>query len=830
MEYNLLKIGKRWQRIWEKSGVFKARDFSKKPKFYVLDMFPYPSSEGLHVGHPRGYIATDIFAHLMKRKGFNVLHPIGWDAFGLPAENYAIKTGIHPEIITKRNIKRMKEQMKMIGLGYDWEREINTTNPEYYKITQKIFLLLYKMGLAYETTLPINFCPSCKTGLANEEVVDGKCERCGTEVTKKDLRQWVLKITAYADKLLKDLDLLDWPEKIKEMQKNWIGKSEGWEIGFKIATSDKKQETGIKVFTTRIDTLFGATYLVLAPEHPLIEKLKNRISNFKFVEQYIKESKKKLERERISEMKEKSGIELKGIKAINPVNDREIPIFVADYVLIHYGTGAVMAVPCHDQRDFDFARKYNLSMVEVIKPYKEKKELPKEVPLVISNGRFKESYEGEGFLINSGRFTGMKSEEAREAIGEFLAKRNLTKKAVYFKLRDWIFSRQRYWGEPIPIVHCQKCGIVPIPEKDLPLKLPRVKKYQPTGTGESPLSNILRWVNTKCPKCGGPAKRETNTMPQWAGSCWYFIAYLLHKNKEYSWDKRKINYWLPVDLYVGGAEHAVLHLLYARFWTKVLYDAGWIKFKEPFLKLRNQGLILAPDSQKMSKSRGNVINPDSLIEKYGADSFRLYEMFMGPFDEPINWQTEGLIGMKRFLEKVLKLSDRAKEIIPAKEDQEIERILHKTIKKVTEDIENFRFNTAISALMILVNKLQNKNYGIWHLKTLISLLAPFTPHICEELWQKHFSKIRNLKFEIRNSIYNQPWPKYNPELVKEEIITLVIQVNGKVRDKIEVEANISEEKAKELAISREKIKKWLKDKKIKKVVFIPGKLINIVIK
>jgi leucyl-tRNA synthetase len=466
-------------------------------------------------------------------------------------------------------------------------------------------------------------------------------------------------------------------------------------------------------------------------------------------------------------------------------------------------------------------------MVEVIKPYKEKKELPKEVPLVISDGRFKESYEGEGFLINSGRFTGMKSEEAGEAIGQFLAKRNLSKKTVYFKLRDWIFSRQRYWGEPIPIVHCEKCGIVPVPEKDLPLKLPRVKRYQPTGTGESPLGTISRWVNTKCPKCGGPAKRETNTMPQWAGSCWYFIAYLLHKNKEHSWDKRKINYWLPVDLYVGGAEHAVLHLLYARFWTKVLYDAGWIKFKEPFLKLRNQGLILAPNGQKMSKSRGNVINPDSLIEKYGADSFRLYEMFMGPFDEPISWQTEGLIGMKRFLEKVLKLFDMTKEIIPEKEDQKIERILHKTIKKVTEDIESFRFNTAISALMILVNKLQNKNHGIWHLKTLISLLAPFAPHICEELWQKHF--VKSSDFRPQTSINYQPWPKYDPKLVKEETITLVIQVNGKVRDKVEVEADISEEKAKELAISREKIQKWIKDKKIKKVVFVPGKLINIVV-
>jgi len=846
MVYNPKQIEKKWQEIWEEKGIFKAIDFSKKPKFYILDMFPYPSAEGIHVGHPRGYVATDIFAHLMRRRGFNVLHPMGWDAFGLPTENYAIKTGIHPEIITKKNIKRIKEQLKMIGLGYDWSREINTTDPEYYKITQKIFLLLYKIGLAYEAVLPINWCPSCKTGLANEEVIDGKCERCGTEVTKKDLRQWVLKITVYADKLLKDLDLIDWPEKIKEMQRNWIGRSEGWEIEFRIQNSEFR----IPVFTTRVDTLFGCTYLVVAPEHEILEKLKDKISNFEQVQEYIEESKKKLERERVSEVKEKTGIELKRIKAINPVNGREIPIFVADYVLPHYGTGAVMAVPCHDQRDFDFARKFNLPMVEVIKPYQEKKELPKEVPLIISNGRYQRAYEGEGFLINSGRFTGMKSEEAREVIGQFLAKKNLAKKAIYYKLRDWIFSRQRYWGEPIPLVFCENCatkiknqkskiknefnqgellnpGWIAIPEEKLPLKLPKIERYKPTGTGESPLAAISEWVNTKCPKCGGPAKRETNTMPQWAGSCWYFIAYLLKKDKKYFWDKEKIKYWLPVDLYVGGAEHAVLHLLYARFWTKVLYNAGWIKFEEPFLKLRNQGLILAPDGQKMSKSRGNVINPDSLIEKYGADAFRLYEMFMGPFEEPINWNTEGLVGMKRFLDKVWNLFGKEKTLIPAEEDREIEKLVHKTIKKVTEDMENFRFNTAISALMILVNEIQAKNYGIWHLKTLISLLAPFAPHFCEELWQQYF--VKTSTFSLQTSILQYPWPKWNPKLTKEEMITLVIQVNGKVRDKIEVEADITEEKAKELAISREKIKKWIEGKEIKKLIFVPGKLINVVV-
>ncbi|MBZ9578458.1 leucine--tRNA ligase [Patescibacteria group bacterium] len=829
MEYNPCKIEKRWQKIWEELGIFKAKDFSKKPKFYILDMFPYPSAEGLHVGHPRGYIATDVFAHFMRRKGFNLLHPMGWDAFGLPTENYAIKTGIHPEIITRRNIKRMKKQLQMIGLSYDWSREINTTDPEYYKWTQFIFLLLYKMGLAYKATLPINWCPSCKTGLANEEVIEGKCERCGTEVTKKDLRQWVLKITAYANRLLKDLDLLDWPEQIKEMQRNWIGKSEGWEIVFNLKSQISKIKNKIPVFTTRTDTLFGCTYLVLAPEHQIISKLKSQISNFKSVERYIKESKKKTERERISEVKEKTGIEIRGIKAINPVNGRAIPIFVADYVLIHYGTGAIMAVPAHDQRDFDFARKYNLPVIEVIKPYYEKKESKKEAPLIVSDGRFDRAYEKEGILINSDRFTGMKSREARERIGEWLTKKNLAKKAVYFKLRDWIFSRQRYWGEPVPIVHCQKCGVVPLRKKDLPLKLPRIKKYLPTGTGESPLAAIKKWVQTICPKCGGSAKRETNTMPQWAGSCWYFIAYLLHKNKEFSWNRKKINYWLPVDLYVGGAEHAVLHLLYARFWTKVLYDAGLIKFKEPFLKLKTLGLILAPDGQKMSKSRGNVILPDEIIEKYGADAFRLYEMFMGPFDEAINWNIKGIIGTRRFLEKAWRLQEKVERqgTSDKRQDVRLEKLIHQTIKKVTEDIENFKFNTAISQLMILVNNLQSRDYSPQHIKTLLLLLAPFAPHLTEEIWQKYF--IESSEFKAKNSIHNQPWPKYDPKLVKEEMITLVIQVNGKVRDRAKVEAGISEKKAKKLALSCEKIKKWIKGKEIKKVIFVPGKLINIVV-
>ena len=828
MEYKPREIEKKWQKIWEERGIFKAIDFATKKKFYVLDMFPYPSSDGLHVGHPRGYIATDVVAHFKRREGFNVLHPMGWDAFGLPTENYAIKTGVHPEIITERNINRMKKQLELIGLGYDWSRELNTTDPGYYKWTQYIFLLLYGMGLAYEAELPINWCPSCKTGLANEEVIDGKCERCKTEVQRKKLRQWALRITAYAEKLLKGLDKLDWPEQIKEMQRNWIGKSEGWEITFLLKNRKIKSRDKIRVFTTRTDTLFGCTYLVLAPEHPLIEKLKNKIINYKSVKKYIEGSKNKTERER--QIKEKDGVEIIGFTAINPVNQREIPIWVADYVLPHYGTGAIMAVPAHDQRDLDFARRYNLPVIEVIKPGTENGEIKKEVSLVMTDGRTFQAYEGEGTLINSGRFTGIKSKTARNRIGQWLKQRKMAKKTTYFKLRDWIFSRQRYWGEPIPIVHCEKCGIVPLNEENLPLLLPELKEYKPTGTGESPLAEISEWVNTQCPKCGGPAKRETNTMPQWAGSCWYFIGYLMRENGKFSWDKKRINYWMPVDLYVGGAEHAVLHLLYARFWTRVLHDAGLIKTKEPFLKLRNQGLILAPDGHKMSKSRGNVINPDEVIEKYGVDTFRLYEMFMGPFNEPINWDTKGIIGMRRFLDKFWKLQKKVtlQAITDQNKNPGLKKLIHQTIKKVTEDIEGFKFNTAISQLMILVNKMsKEKALLISNFKVLISLLAPFAPHVAEELWQKYF--FQEEEFKTGNSIHFQPWPKYDKKLIKEKTITLVIQINGKVRDKVEAEAIISKEEAQGLAVSREKIKKWMRGKKIKKTVFVPGKLINIVV-
>lgn len=833
MNYNHQKIEKKWQKFWEESNIFKTKDYSRKPKFYCLDMFPYPSGQGLHVGHPRGYTATDVISHYMRFKGFNVLHPIGWDAFGLPAENNAIKTGIHPKISTEENIKRFKSQLKSIGFSYDWSKEINTTDPNYYKWTQWIFLLIFKRGLAYEAVMPINFCPSCKTGLANEEVIDDKCERCGTKIERRELRQWLLKITDYADRLLKDLNRLDWPEKIIMMQKNWIGKSEGWEVKFQISILDEKggnkSKEYISVFTTRADTLFGCTYLVLAPENPIIKKLEKYISNYRFVEKYITEAKNKTEKERISEVKEKTGIEIKGVKAINPVNNREVPIFIADYVLSHYGTGAIMAVPAHDKRDFDFAKKFNLPIIEVIKP---------------EDSVFKKEdvYEGEGILINSKRFDGMKSNIARERIGQWLNKKGLAKKTINYKLRDWIFSRQRYWGEPIPLVFCENCkkmieenshskgyfnkgellnpGWIALSEKDLPLKLPDVEKYQPTGTGESPLALITEWVNTKCPKCGGPAKRETNTMPQWAGSCWYFLRYIDPSNNKEVFSEKKARYFLPVDLYVGGAEHAVLHLLYSRFWIKVLYDEGIVHFKEPFLKLRNQGIILGPDGQKMSKSKGNVINPDDIIGKYGADTLRVYEMFMGPFEQMISWDDKGVRGVRRFLERVFRIFKKVTNN-PFSENNKLEKLLHKTIKKVSEDIENFKFNTAISSLMILLNEMEKeKEINHNYYSAFLILLSPFAPHISEELWEKLGNK---------KSIFLAKWPKYDIEMIKEDKILLIVQVNGKLRDKIEIDIGLSKEEIEKIVLSNEKVKKWILGKEIKKIVFVPPKLVNIVL-
>jgi len=1141
LKYDSAKTEKKWQKSWVKQKLYKTGESSKKPKYYVLDMFPYPSGAGLHVGHPKGYIATDVVARMKMMQGFNVLHPMGWDAFGLPAENYAIKNKVHPATAMEKNVKVFKKQLELLGFTYDWDREVNTTDPEYYKWTQWAFLQMFKHGLAYESNEPVNWCPSCKTVLANEDLENGKCERCGSEIEQKPMRQWVLKITDYADRLLKDIDKLSaWPGPIREMQKNWIGRSEGAEVNFAvIARSEATKQSPLgdmKVFTTRPDTLFGATYTVIAPEHELLEKLKNKINNWAEVQKYIESAKRKTTLERAELQKEKTGVELKGIKAINPVNNEELPIFIADYVLTGYGTGAIMAVPAHDERDFEFANKYNLPIKQVIAPYDNfksvvitetldnpidfKKELQKkeihfelavsdiskrehirvdfkkekledfikivqqyikqnswveilgsESILVLkdevhknflsqSDKWFKVFFEWEphvrgqknlwdmlakntflnnlvcyrddGVLINSKEFSGLASEEARRKITEFVGGKMVTK----FKLRDWVFSRQRYWGEPIPLVKCEVCknkkqkvllihglygkstenwfpwfkkemerkgcevlipdlpgngyptleqwlevleklnikkedrlsivghslgapaacqfilknklkveklilvaptgvaqkeenwenlrkiggcdeenlecirkfnqanrnlaevkklvsesviylsdndpyipmevaenyqelnvkvqifknkghfnaragilqfpeilkelldnnGWVPVPESELPLKLPDVKNYEPSGTGESPLSQIDKWVNTKCPQCGGPAKRETNTMPQWAGSCWYYLRYCDPKNKKSLIDKDIEKYWNPVDLYVGGAEHATRHLIYARFWHKFLFDIGVVSNDEPFTKLQNVGLILAEDGRKMSKRWGNVINPDEIVGKFGADAMRVYEMFMGPFDQPCAWSTNGVIGCRRFLEKVWNLQDtviasEAKQsphdgiassfITLTPRNDKTETLLHQTIKKVTEDIGNMRFNTAVAQLMILANELNtlesisNIQYPIF-----LQLLSPFAPHVCEEIWEKLGNK---------NSIFTEPWPQYDLNKIKDETITLAVQVNGKLRDTLEVSADISEADAKQLALSSEKVQKWLEGKEPKKVIYVKSKLISIVV-
>lgn len=820
-------IEKKWQERWNKSGIYKTKDFAKKPKFYALDFFPYPSGEGLHVGHTKGYIATDIAARKKMMEGYNILHPMGWDAFGLPAENYAIKHKIHPRISTEKNIANFKKQLGKIGFTYDWSREINTTDPEFYKWTQWIFLKMFEKGLAYESDEPVNWCPSCKTVLANEDLEDGHCERCGTQVLQKKMRQWVLKMTAYADRLLYDLDKenLDWEELIKEQQKNWIGRSEGVTVKFQI-TNDKLQtnsKQNIEVFTTRLDTIFGCTYCVVAPEHPLIKNHESRITNYGEVEKYVIAAQNKTELERTGLAKEKTGVELKGIKAINPFTNEEIPVWVADYVLGFYGTGAVMAVPAHDERDFEFARKYNLPIVPVIlNPgsvaafWNEK---IKRWEVQKYSDEWNKQYADDGKLVNAGKFTGLTSAKAREEMTKWLEKEGIGKRKVNYKMRDWVFSRQRYWGEPIPIIHCPRCGAVAVPKKDLPVELPDVKSYEPTGTGESPLAKISKWVNVKCPKCGGLARRETNTMPQWAGSSWYYLRYIDSKNKKSLVDKKKEKYWMPVDLYVGGAEHATRHLLYVRFWHKFLYDIGAVSTKEPFKKLVHVGLVNGEDGRKMSKRWGNVINPDDVVAQFGADTLRLYEMFMGPFTQNISWSMKSVNGMRRFLERVWSLQEKVGKV--KDKNLEAERLLHKTIKKVTEDIESFKFNTAISALMILANEFEKqKNLPKEYYEKFLILLSPFAPHIAEELWERLGNK---------KSIFLESWPKYNPKLAQGEEVELIIQVNGKVRDRLKAAVNISEGEAKNLAIQSEKIKKIIDSRQIKKVIFVKGRLVNIVI-
>jgi len=811
--YNHQTIEKKWQERWQTDNLYLTGSDPKKPKYYILDMFPYPSGVGLHVGHPKGYIATDILARLRLMQGYNVLHPMGWDAFGLPAENYAIKNKVHPKKATAENVATFKRQLGLLGLSYDWSKEINTTDPAYYKWTQWIFLQMFKKGLAYESHEPINWCPSCQTGLANEDLEGGLCERCGSVVEQRPMRQWVLKITDYAERLLNDLDKLpDWEESIKGMQRNWIGRSEGTEINFQVKAGDKTLSDNITVFTTRVDTIFGCTYVVLAPENKLVQKFKDQIKNWEAVTKYIEEIKNKTDLQRTDLNKEKTGLKLEGLQAINPFNQEELPVFIADYVLNSYGTGSVMAVPAHDERDWEFAEKYKLARRAVV---------------TSSNNKNDKVYTADGILENSGDFAGLSSASARQQMSEWLEKNKVGAKKINYKIKDWVYSRQRYWGEPIPLIHCAKCGVVAVPEKDLPVCLPEVESYEPTGTGESPLAAISDWVNVKCPDCGGAAQRETNTMPQWGGSCWYYLRYITPHNETALVDKEQEKYWSPVDFYVGGAEHATRHLIYARFWHKFLFDIGAVNYDEPFTKLKHVGLIMGEDGRKMSKRWGNVINPNEMVKQFSADALRVYEMFMGPFDQAISWNTNGLVGTRKFLEKVEKLfSDDAADV--TSEDKKLLSLLHKTIKKVGNDIENFNLNTAVSALMILVNELteyKKKNQS-WPIavagrQSLLQILAPFAPHLCEELWER---------LGKQRSIFKSAWPKYDETLIKDDIVNLVIQINGKLRASVEVAADISEAEALELAHANDNIKKWLAGKEVVKVIFVAGKLLNIVIK
>ncbi|MFH1820797.1 MAG: leucine--tRNA ligase [Candidatus Nealsonbacteria bacterium] len=804
MEYNPQEIEPKWQKYWEDKELYRAEDFSKKPKKYILIEFPYPSGDGLHVGHVRSYAALDAVSRKKRMEGYNVLFPIGWDAFGLPTENYALKIGVHPSVATEKNIATFKRQLKSLGLSFDWSREVNTTDPDYYKWTQWIFLKIFEKGLAYQLEMPINWCPSCKIGLANEEVVNGACERCGTETEKKVLKQWMLKITAYADRLIEDLEKLDYPDRVKAQQINWIGKSFGTEIDFEV--SDSKET--IKVFTTRADTLFGTTAVVISPEHFLVDKLITK-ENGEKAREYVKQARSKSDSERENIEKEKTGV-FTGSYCLNPINQEKVPIWIGDYVVASYGGGAVMMVPAHDQRDFEFAQKYDLPIKIVIYP-----NYPNTTCPVLE-----EAHTGGGHLVGSGEFNGLDSNTAIEKITKHLEKKKKGRKLVQYKLRDWVFSRQHYWGEPIPIIHCKKCGVVPVSEKDLPVKLPYVDKYEPTGTGESPLAAITDWVNVKCPKCGGEGKRETDTMPNWAGSNWYFMRYCDPKNDKALADKKKLKYWLPVDWYNGGMEHTTLHLLYSRFIYKFLYDIKVSPTKEPYQCRTSHGMVLAQDNRKMSKSFGNVINPDEIIKEFGADTLRIYEMFMGPFDQAIAWSVQGVRGAHRFLDKVWKITLECSG--NKKTSSDILKALHKLNKKVTEDLEVMKFNTIISSFMEFFNLCQeNKdNVGKEIIERALVLLSPFAPHMAEELW----SQLGHSK-----SIFKENWPEYDKKLIQDETIDLIIQINGKVRDKIEVPSGVSESDARELTMKREKVKNWLLGKEPKKVIFVKGKLINIVI-
>ncbi len=800
MDYNFKEIESKWQNVWYSQNTFAAKQDYSLPKFYCLVEFPYPSGQGLHVGHPRSYTALDIVARKKRLQGYNVLYPMGWDAFGLPTENFAIKNHIHPEEVTKRNVAHFKSQLQALGFSFDWTREINTTDPSYYKWTQWIFLQLFKKGLAYKKEMAVNWCTSCKCVLANEEVVNGVCERCGSEVIRKNQSQWMLKITEYAQRLVDDLDDLDFIDRVKVQQKNWIGRSTGAEVDFGTTLGDT-----LTVYTTRPDTLFGATYMVISPEHPLIEKWADKLENLDEIRAYQQEAAHKSDFERTEINKEKTGVKLMGVMGINPVNDTEIPIFISDYVLTSYGTGAIMAVPAHDTRDWEFAKKFDLPIIEVVAGSK----------VGVENEAFTDCYTGK--LVNSSFLTGMTVEEAKVAITEWLTKEGKGHQKVNFKLRDWVFSRQRYWGEPIPIVKCEDCGYVPIPESELPLRLPKVDSYEPTDTGESPLAKMTDWVNTTCPCCGKPAKRETDTMPQWAGSSWYFLRYMDPHNDKELVSPEAVKYWGPVDWYNGGMEHTTLHLLYSRFWHKFLYDIGVVPTKEPYQKRTSHGMILGENGEKMSKSRGNVVNPDEIVDQYGADTMRLYEMFIGDFEKAAPWNSDSIKGCKRFIERFWNLQ----EIVTDGDEYsaELEALMHKTIKKVTSDIDNLKCNTAIAAMMSLVNEMYAKGVNKAELKALTILLNPFAPHVTEELWQ-------NMSFG--GMVNEAKWPEYDDEKTVENSVEIVLQVKGKVRSRITVPTDITKEDAIALAKADERIASEIAGKEIKKEIYVPGKLVNIV--
>ena len=800
-QYNPKDIESKWQEIWEEKGAFHASNDKDKEKFYALIEFPYPSGQGLHVGHPRPYTALDVVSRKRRLQGYNVLYPMGWDAFGLPTENYAIQNKIHPKIVTEKNVAKFKEQLQALGMSFDWSREINTTDPEYYKWTQWIFQKLFEKGLAYKKEMSINWCNSCKVGLANEEVVNGGCERCGGEVVRKQKNQWMLKITKYAERLINDLDLVDYIERVKIQQKNWIGRSEGMEVDFEI-TGDKK----ITVYTTRPDTLFGATYMVISPEHPYIEELADYIKNMDDLLHYREEASKKSEFERTELVKDKTGVKIEGVEAINPATGKQIPIFISDYVMMSYGTGAIMAVPGHDTRDWEFAKKFGLPIVEVV-----------------AGGNVEEAAytdTEEGKIVNSDFINGLEVKDAKEKISKWLEEKGLGTRKVNYKLRDWVFSRQRYWGEPIPLVYCDECGWVPVPESELPVLLPEVESYEPTDNGESPLANVREWVETTCPKCGGNAERETDTMPQWAGSSWYFLRYTDPHNNEELASKENLDYWLPIDWYNGGMEHTTLHLLYSRFWHKFLYDCGVVPIPEPYAKRTSHGMILGGNNEKMSKSRGNVVNPDEVVNEFGADTLRLYEMFIGDFEKSVPWSQNGVKGCRRFLDRVWRLQ----EVLVDSNDltEKLESNIHKTIKKVSEDYEHMKFNTAIASMMALVNDFYDHgSVTKGDMKIFLTLLNPVAPHITEELWEE-------LGFE--GMVYEATWPVWDEAKTIDNVVEIAVQINGKVKGQMVIAVDATADQLKEQFRNDTRLVDLLEGKTIVKEIYVPGRIYNIVVK